>query len=804
MSIAGFRQLSHRLILITSLALVLSTVHPSQPVAAQASWPPFWFDLIPAYGDGRITYQVALYSRADAQLRDLAIKIPLPPGTRFVEANALPEMTAAFDGQELTFFTPALDKYIEGISFTLEVIDPAQRVITAQAWIAWKGTPAGDYLSDPVSIDLTRQPLNWTAPGRSRLQLRATAELAEDSLTLELYPRAVDRERMWDVSINLPLPRGTSFISADAPAPFVAGFDGREVSFFTLELERQAEVGPLTIQLATQGVTDPTLLLPIHAAWKNGAADPLPGAPTEPGKWQHGPEEGLPAAPAEEQIYLEWSLAQPHLAQRAVFDAAGDVPFSQYDLTGIAFQELGPMLMVNFETAGEMGQVGAPVEFSLFVDADCDSTTGEQHVFRGAEYQVRYNHESGKAVFVAWDPAAADWDWSQGVVLDSLLDSRRVVASIPRSLLGEAGVFCWVARAASRTAAFYPDPPEDWLPDEPHLQLTWYRMGTLAAPLAGVLAVALPDEANEYTVHVFSLPSGDEMTTIPNARQPDFHPGGQRLLLNQSTGVGQVVETHSAYGKTAVYVFKTSGLAQGIYEYHLAGERETQVSQGAAAFPTYNPQGTRVVYVSLAPTDGEAGAQLGPLVVQCSLLPPSAETRPACQDLAGSRVLVDVEQGGEIQGNYPVWTGNDTIAYQACQGDACGIYAVGAWATEGAGMGGSPMRLTRHAADIPADAQGNLITFMSSREGDWEVYVMNLQGADLRNVSNSRASQDGLPVLSPDGNWVAFVSDRDGGWAVWAAPVTRGPAHKLFDLPVEVPWGPDVLAWTGERLSWGP
>jgi hypothetical protein len=442
MSMAKFHRIARRLIVIISLVLGLAPIHPPQLVAAQAPWPPFWFDLIPAYADGRLTYQVALYSRVDAQLRDLAIKIPLPPGTRFVEANALPEVTAAFDGQELTFSTPALDKYIEGISFSLEVTDPAQRVITTRAWIAWKGTPAGDYLSDPASIDITRQPLNWSAPGRSRLQLSGRATLAEDRLTLELYPRAVDRERMWDLSINLPLPLGTRFISADAPGSFVTGFDGRELSFFTLELERQAEVGPLTIQLALEDVTNPRLLLPVYAAWKNGAAEPLPGEPTELGKWWHGPAEELPAAPAAEQIHLEWSLAQPHVAQRAVFDAAGDVPFAQYDLTGIAFQELGPMVMVSFETTGEVGPAGAPVEFSLFVDADCDDTTGERRAFRGAEYQVRYNHESGRAVFLAWDSAVADWDWSQGVVLDSMLDSRRVLASIPRSLLGEPG--CWM------------------------------------------------------------------------------------------------------------------------------------------------------------------------------------------------------------------------------------------------------------------------------------------------------------------------------------------------------------------------
>jgi TolB protein len=97
-----------------------------------------------------------------------------------------------------------------------------------------------------------------------------------------------------------------------------------------------------------------------------------------------------------------------------------------------------------------------------------------------------------------------------------------------------------------------------------------------------------------------------------------------------------------------------------------------------------------------------------------------------------------------------------------------------------------------------------LIAFTSQRDGDWEAYIMDSNGGNVRNVSNSPTSNDGLPTISPDGQWIAFVSDKGGLWAVWAAPASGGPAQKLFDLPDQDPWGEDDRNWLNERISWGP
>jgi tetratricopeptide (TPR) repeat protein/pSer/pThr/pTyr-binding forkhead associated (FHA) protein len=152
----------------------------------------------------------------------------------------------------------------------------------------------------------------------------------------------------------------------------------------------------------------------------------------------------------------------------------------------------------------------------------------------------------------------------------------------------------------------------------------------------------------------------------------------------------------------------------------------------------------------------------------------------------------------DVRGEFPAWTSDDRIVYKGCnltvEPAKCGLYIMTAAA------GSHPTRqLTEIADDTAPATYGSRIAFMSNRDGNWELYIMNDDGSGVRRLTNDSAN-DGLPTWSPDGKTIAFVSDQGGPWAVWAISPDGSNRRKLFDI------GGRGLAfdWQHEQISWGP
>ncbi len=155
----------------------------------------------------------------------------------------------------------------------------------------------------------------------------------------------------------------------------------------------------------------------------------------------------------------------------------------------------------------------------------------------------------------------------------------------------------------------------------------------------------------------------------------------------------------------------------------------------------------------------------------------------------------------DIRGQMPAWTSDGRIVFRGCHPDSprttcdgTGLYIMTA-----APGPHSPEQLTEHGEDTAPAAHGDRIAFMSNRDGDWDIYVMNMAGTDLDRLTDNDA-HDGLPIWSADGRTIVFVSNEGGPWAIWAMSADASSRGKLFDI------GGGGLAydWQHERIGWGP
>lgn len=432
--------------LLPALLITVGLLVFSRPVPVQAQWPPFNYRLSPSFADGKITYTIYFSKKIEGALTDLVIKVPLPQGTRFIEAGAPDTTGVDFDGAEVTFFTPTLHRSIRGDAyFRVEVVNPDQSEFFTRSWLAWKGEVPGDYLTGDTAVDITKIPLNWEKP-TSRLRLEAGARIENDVVTYEIYPTNVGNRRMWDLTIALPLPPGTSFIAAEATPPFEAGFDGQQVFFNALELGRRDKVGPLLVELSAAQANEPFLRTQAWADWTNA-----------------GDNENQQEATKTGDI-----VVQPHIKQHVVADVAGDTPFDNYDLTTVAFESEAEGLKITMFTRGEMGPVGQPLEQYLYIDQDCSLETGKPRGNRGAEYWLRYRHQTGRAYLYTWNPGQQQWENRQRIPAFTA-GGPAASAWLPWNLVNDPANFCWLAVSRNRTQDYHPGPPVDWIGRDPRL-----------------------------------------------------------------------------------------------------------------------------------------------------------------------------------------------------------------------------------------------------------------------------------------------------------------------------------------------
>lgn len=102
----------------------------------------------------------------------------------------------------------------------------------------------------------------------------------------------------------------------------------------------------------------------------------------------------------------------------------------------------------------------------------------------------------------------------------------------------------------------------------------------------------------------------------------------------------------------------------------------------------------------------------------------------------------------------------------------------------------TPPQFNMHPAWSP---DGRTIAFVSTRDGNPEIYLCDPEGKNIRRITNDPA-MDEHPSWSPDGKQIAFNSNRDGNWEIYSMDADGKNAKRLTNHPsadTYPKWSPD-------------
>ena len=90
---------------------------------------------------------------------------------------------------------------------------------------------------------------------------------------------------------------------------------------------------------------------------------------------------------------------------------------------------------------------------------------------------------------------------------------------------------------------------------------------------------------------------------------------------------------------------------------------------------------------------------------------------------------------------------------------------------------------TRWDQNPQLSPDGRRVAFMSTRVGETEIWLSDLDGANAVQLTSMNAPFTGTPRWSPDGQSITFSSNPEGQWEIYVIPATGGKPRRLTSHP---------------------